>query len=79
LIPGATAKIRPFLQSFTLGRPRYTADEVREQIRAAEDLGIHDWVMWNARGVYPAGAFRPVTRSGAAASEVASEVEPNRE
>ncbi|MBI4499543.1 MAG: hypothetical protein HY700_00115, partial [Gemmatimonadetes bacterium] len=28
------AKIRPFLQSFTLGRPRYTADEVRAQIRA---------------------------------------------
>jgi hypothetical protein len=61
-IPGA-AKIRPFLQSFTLGRPRYTADEVRAQIRAAEDLGIQDWVLWNARGVYPAGAFRGVTRA----------------
>ena len=60
-IPGA-AKIRPFLQSFTLGRPRYAADEVRAQIQAAEDLGIQDWVLWNARGVYPAGAFRS-TRS----------------
>lgn len=68
------AKIRPFLQSFTLGRPRYTANEVREQIRAAEDLGIQDWVMWNARGVYPAGAFRPMTKSSAAgASENVTE------
>jgi hypothetical protein len=61
-VPGA-AKIRPYLQSFTLGRPRYTALEVREQIRAAEDLGIQDWVLWNARGVYPAGALRPVERA----------------
>ena len=56
-VPGA-AKIRPYLQSFTLGRPRYTAEEVRAQIRAAEDVGIQDWVLWNARGVYPAAAFR---------------------
>ncbi len=65
-IPGA-AKIRPFLQSFTLGRPRYTADEVRAQIQAAEDLGIQDWVLWNARGVYPPAAFRPVTRTWSSA------------
>jgi len=53
-----SAKIRPYLQSFTLGRPRYTAEEVRAQIRAAEDLGIDEWVLWNARGVYPAAALR---------------------
>jgi len=31
------------LQAFTLGRrlPRYTPFEIREQIRAAEDLGNH--------------------------------------
>src|SRR6266566_5229964 len=40
-LPGS-AEIRPFLQAFTLGRrlPRYTPFEIREQIRAAEDLGI---------------------------------------
>src|SRR5205085_12026224 len=64
-IPGA-AKIRPYLQSFTLGRPRYTADEIRAQIKAAEDLGIQDWVLWNARGVYPAAAFRPVAHATSA-------------
>ena len=73
-VPGA-AKIRPYLQAFTLGRPRYTADEVRAQIRAVEDLGIQDWVLWNARGVYPAGALRARARgySVSAATRAGSE------
>src|SRR5881275_1704256 len=52
-LPGS-AEIRPFLQAFTLGRrlPRYTPFEIREQIRAAEDLGITSWVLWNPRSVY---------------------------
>jgi hypothetical protein len=53
-------KIRPYLQAFTIYRVRYTAERVREQIRAAEELGIQDWVLWNARGVYPPAALRPV-------------------
>ena len=53
------AEIRPYLQSFSIRGVRYTATEVRAQIQAAEDLGITDWVLWNARGVYPAAAFRP--------------------
>jgi hypothetical protein len=57
----ASAEIRPFLQAFTLGRrlPRYTPFEIREQIRAAEDLGITSWVLWNPRSVYQKGALRP--------------------
>ncbi|MFQ5705196.1 MAG: putative glycoside hydrolase [Gemmatimonadales bacterium] len=57
-IPGA-ARIRPFLQSFSIRRVRYTAVEVRAEIAAVEDLGLTDWVLWNASGRYPAGAFRP--------------------
>jgi hypothetical protein len=59
-LPGS-AEIRPFLQAFTLGRrlPRYTPVEIREQIRAAEDLGILSWVLWNPRSVYQRGALRP--------------------
>ena len=53
------ARIRPYLQAFTIYRVRYTAAEVRDQIRAVEDVGLTDWVLWNARGVYPPGAFRP--------------------
>jgi hypothetical protein len=56
---GSTAEIRPYLQAFTLGRPRYTPDHVREQIRAAADVGIHSWVLWNPRSVYDPRIFRP--------------------
>lgn len=52
------ARIRPYLQSFTLGRPRYKAAEVRAQIEAVEDLGLTDWVLWNSSGLYPPGALR---------------------
>src|ERR1044071_3241776 len=55
------ATIRPFLQAFTLGRrkPRYTPHEIREQIRAAEELGIETWVLWNPRSVYQRDSLRP--------------------
>ncbi len=58
--PGA-AEIRPYLQAFTLGRrrPRYTPHEIRAQIRAAEELGIRSWVLWNPRSVYQRDALRP--------------------
>ena len=56
-IEGA-AKIRPFLQSFSIRRVRYTATEVQAQIEAVEDVGLTDWVFWNASGRYPAAAFR---------------------
>jgi hypothetical protein len=56
---GKTAEIRPYLQAFTLGQPRYTPDHVREQIRAAEELGIKSWVLWNPRSAYESAYFRP--------------------
>ena len=36
MAPQRTAEIRPYLQAFTLGPPRYTPAHVRDQIRAAE-------------------------------------------
>jgi hypothetical protein len=55
------AQIRPYLQAFTLGRrlPRYTPIEIREQVRAAQDLGIDSWVLWNPRSVYQRAALPP--------------------
>ena len=53
------AEIRPYLQAFTLGRPRYTPVEIRDQIRAAADVGISSWVLWNPRGVNAPEIFRP--------------------
>jgi hypothetical protein len=66
--PGS-AQIRPYLQAFTLGRrlPRYTPHEIREQIRAAEELGLTSWVLWNPRSVYQRDSLRPY-RSGSVRS-----------
>jgi hypothetical protein len=61
---GATAEIRPFLQAFTLGEPRYTPEHVREQIRAAEELGLRTWALWNPRSVYDPAIFRPGPEPG---------------
>jgi hypothetical protein len=55
-----SAKIRPYLQSFSIFRVRYTAAEVRAQIAATEELGLTDWVLWNSSGNYPPAAFRRV-------------------
>src|SRR5881398_1034078 len=69
-LPGS-AEIRPFLQAFTLGRrlPRYTPFEIREQIRAVEDLGITSWVLWNPRSVYQRGSLRPKHGTESAAGQ----------
>jgi hypothetical protein len=65
LAPRKTAEIRPYLQAFTLGPPRYTAFHVREQVRAAAELGLDSWVLWNPRSVYDRAYFRPENRSAA--------------
>jgi hypothetical protein len=56
---GRTAQVRPYLQAFTLGPPRYTPALVRDQIRAAEELGLSSWVLWNPRSAYDPAIFRP--------------------
>ncbi len=53
------ASIRPYLQAFTLGAPRYTGEHVREQIRAAADVGIESWVLWNPRSDYREAGLVP--------------------
>src|SRR6266513_2855810 len=78
-LPGS-AEIRPFLQAFTLGRrlPRYTPFEIREQIRAAEDLGITSWVLWNPRSVYQRGSLRPKHDSTSPETHTVSSVRGGR-
>jgi hypothetical protein len=61
LAPKRTAEIRPYLQAFTLGKPRYTPFHVREQVRALTDVGIRSWVLWNPRSVYDRGYFKADT------------------
>jgi hypothetical protein len=71
--PADGAAIRPFLQAFTLGRrkPRYTPVEIRAQIRAAEELGIRSWVLWNPRSVYQRDALLPA-RGPAGGGDIAT-------
>ena len=58
------ARIRPWLQSFSIRRVRYGPKEIRAQINATYDVGLTDWVLWNASGRYPAGAFLPSRATG---------------
>lgn len=51
---------RPWLQDFTLGQPRYGAPEVRAQIQATYDVGIHEWILWNPGSRYTEDALEPV-------------------
>jgi hypothetical protein len=53
------AKIIPWYQDFTLGAPRYTADQVRAQIRSGYDSGFQSWILWNPRSSYTRSALRP--------------------
>jgi hypothetical protein len=75
-VGGPTAAIRPYLQAFTLGLPRYTPDHVREQIRAVYDAGIDSWVLWNARAAYDPRIFEAANRKSIV--RAVSEVEPPR-
>ena len=46
------------LQDFSL-KVHYTPVEVRAQIKAAEDAGIDQWLLWNANNRYSEDALRP--------------------
>ena len=49
-------KLRPYLQDFSLG-VHYGQEQVKAQIRAAADLDIQDWTLWNARCRYTVAAI----------------------
>ncbi len=44
-------KLRPYLQDFSLG-VRYRENEVRAQIDAAVERGVHSWILWNPQNRY---------------------------
>ncbi|PKM90420.1 MAG: glycoside hydrolase [Firmicutes bacterium HGW-Firmicutes-12] len=49
---GSSVIIRPWLQDFNLGSPRYGSKEVRAQIEATYDAGLEEWILWNAGNRY---------------------------
>ena len=55
---GAPAKLRPWLQDFSL-RVTYTPDMVRAQIDAAHEAGIDEWLLWDPECTYSESALKP--------------------
>ncbi|MFH2203897.1 MAG: putative glycoside hydrolase [Elusimicrobiota bacterium] len=50
-------KLRPYLQDFSLG-VRYGPQQVLDQIRAAREHGIENWILWNPVNRYNWDALR---------------------
>jgi hypothetical protein len=53
-------ELRPYLQDFSLG-VKYTPKLVRDQIQAANDLGIYEWLLWSPSCHYTKEALLPKT------------------
>lgn len=45
-------RVRPWLQAFTLGPPKYGAPEIEAQKKAVYDSGYESWVMWHPGSSY---------------------------
>ncbi len=45
-------RVRPWLQAFTLGPPKYGAAEIEAQKKAVYDSGYESWVLWHPGSAY---------------------------
>ena len=45
-------RVRPWLQAFTLGAPKYGPGEIEAQKKAVYDSGFDSWVLWNPGSSY---------------------------
>jgi len=50
---------RPWLQDFSLGDVTYGVEEVKAQIKAVEDQGYKEWILWDPSLKYVEEALRP--------------------
>ncbi|MDE2291275.1 MAG: putative glycoside hydrolase [Elusimicrobia bacterium] len=57
---GGAARLRPYLQDFSLGY-RYGPQQVRAQLRAARRQGVRSWILWNPLNRYTWSALGPWT------------------
>jgi hypothetical protein len=55
---GTGAMGRPWLQDFSYRGVTYGVEEVKSQIKAAEEQGFTEWILWNASNNYTEGALR---------------------
>lgn len=63
LVKNYHAKIRPYLQAYTASWLNkedfqiYGAEQMKQQIKAANDAGCDQWIFWNEEGNYPENGF----------------------
>ncbi len=63
VVPGYKAKVRPYVQAFTAKYlsngyyQTYSAQQVREQIKAVYDAGYEEWILWDASNKYQEAYF----------------------
>jgi hypothetical protein len=57
-LAGTGAMGRPWLQDFSLRGVEYGVERVKAQIKAAEDKGYDEWILWDASLDYTEGALR---------------------
>ena len=57
-VSGTGARLVPWIQDFSLGVD-YGPEEVRAQIRAAQDAGVNEFLLWDPEVTYTGGALRP--------------------
>jgi hypothetical protein len=66
-LAGSGAVYRPWLQDFSLKgmAPAYGVQQVKAEIKAVEDQGYKEWLLWDPALDYTKGALRPdETKSG---------------
>ena len=44
--------VRPWIQAFSLGQPKYGPEQIKAQKQAAYDAGYHGWVLWSPGSMY---------------------------
>jgi hypothetical protein len=68
--------VRPWLQAFTLGAPKYGAEQMRQQKQAVYDAGYDGWTWWSPGSNYdiflPALEKTLVSRKKVKASDTAA-------
>lgn len=75
------ARIRPWLQAFTATYLApgyyvdYGAEQIRAQIQACYEMGLNEWLLWNASHSYPAEAL---LSKAEAAPQIAQQIEASK-
>ncbi len=67
-VKGTKCKIRPWLQDFSLYGVHYGADEVKAQRKAAKEVGLTEFLLWNPRCKYTESALGPEPKDEKTAS-----------